>query len=328
MNGTGGPGPQAMEWNQAAMNSLHTSDARLASVGNQLGTYVNANMNMNQGMQNGLNNGFRNQDSKIAAGDWAQDFSALSLQNNNNTAAGAQSHQYHQPTNGFVNHHRQPIQQIQPMYNAPMMQQPFMPTQLNHQEITQKEAQERIQQDELFKSVFEQVESELKTENGEPKEETKPQEDQTKEDSQEEEEEAAGTDDLSQIAAHIVNNIDRTGNASNTNAKLENSNFMKLMSQLSEKSVVLQEDKFVEVGTGKDVRENFRAGAQEEEDDEPVQRLQEQKQRQPSDFEDDQAEDPILDRLGEMDLSNMGPYELAYHVTGVGHSEWEEAFDE
>lgn len=53
--------------------------------------------------------------------------------------------------------------------------------------------------------------------------------------------------ELSKIASHIVNNIDRK------NEKLQNSNFMMLMQQLSAKQVRLDGDKFVDAA-GNDIR--------------------------------------------------------------------------
>lgn len=149
----------------------------------------------------------------------------------------------------------------------------------------------------MFDKAFQQVEQEIN--NVEPPKEKAELKNELKPDLNE------PNDDLAKIARHIVVNIDKS------NAKLENSKFMALMSQLSEGTVMLQNEQFVDKATGEEIQSG------------PNSQLKSQSGVEPRTETQSQNTSRLPDPLSFLDTVE-GPFESAHQITGVGKGSWEE----
>ncbi|KAA8910478.1 hypothetical protein TRICI_004115 [Trichomonascus ciferrii] len=183
-------------------------------------------------------------------GDWAQEFSKLSLAPQNATGwaaefRGAPPHmQQHQ-------HQHRPMMQPAPAFNTTTSTQhnnyysqfrstPELARQTEHRQQHHLHAEAEAQ-NRAFEDAFSEIERQLT-----PQVQKEP--DLKPEEPKEEASQQHNTDeDLSDVARTIVDAVsDQSASmSSHTSSKLKNSNFMALMQKLSDKQVVLQGEEFV-----------------------------------------------------------------------------------
>lgn len=180
------------------------------------------------------------------AGDWAQEFSKLSLAPQNATGWAAEFRGA-----PMQQHHRQHVMQPAPAFNTQqnyMLDSQFRTTpelarQSEHRQQHHLHADAEAQ-NRAFEDAFSEIERQLTPQQPEVQKEpgVKKSEEQKEEARQEN-----NDDDLSDVAKTIVDAVSDQSAAmsSHTSSKLKNSNFMALMQKLSDKQVVLQGEEFV-----------------------------------------------------------------------------------
>lgn len=207
------------------------------------------------------------------------------------------------------------------MYNVdPMMQMPVLSSAPQQSAIATSTNEAK-----LFEAAFSNIQQQIDTQAVAEVVDVKEVMDEAPQD--EHEQVTDENSELSKIANHIVNNIDRK------NEKLKSSNFMMLMQQLSEKQVRLEGDKFVDE-MGVDVRDSqlansvssprMDATAPDIPGVSSIEPSTESRLPDPFEFFDQEKKDAMGDKI-------YSPFELAQMLApkGVPHpSSWEEKYNE
>lgn len=255
----------------------------------------------------------------LPAEGWASDFSKMHISQHSQQQQGSSQgwhEQFLQNNPTVTNVPTNYVGSQLPMYSSSSMQLPASAA------LSQQNAMAASNEAELFEAAFNNIEKHIDSQAS-----ASPAVAEVV-DVKEDQKDEVGTDEnaeLSKIANHIVNNIDRK------NEKLKSSNFMMLMQQLSEKQVRLEGDKFVD-DSGVDVRDAALAAASSSGDNSQAKSTQpdttetSRTSRLPDPFEAFDEE--------KLDSTRHKPYssfEFAQMLSsqGVPHpSSWEEKYDE